>query len=281
MMSELVGDEKPDAHQAEVNARLWSSGRYLSDYAHSALQPAEALILARYREALTGRVLDVGCGAGRILAYLVSLDADAVGMDIGSRMVEHCRRRFPGVDIRLGDLGDLPATVEGPFDSVLLSDNVIDVFDDDQRRRVLRDVRDLLGPGGLLVFSAHNLASREGGLVPARPIGTGSRVIGLIRKVTDREISWLVRRLLSTPRRMLNRRRLARLQYRGSDHAVVNDDAHDFGLLHYYIGSVAQERQLSELGYQLIEVREFSGPIVPRGEEGQGGSLYYVAIVAS
>jgi hypothetical protein len=27
MMSELVGDEKPDAHQAEVNARLWSSGR--------------------------------------------------------------------------------------------------------------------------------------------------------------------------------------------------------------------------------------------------------------
>jgi SAM-dependent methyltransferase len=277
-MSELAGDAK----QAEVNAHLWSSGRYLSDYAHTALQPAEALILARYREALTGRVLDVGCGAGRILAYLVALDADAVGIDISSRMVEHCRRRFPGVDIRLGDLADLPATVEGPFHSVLLSDNVLDVFDDDQRRRVLRDVRDLLGPGGLLVFSAHNLASRDRATVSAAPpAGTGSRVVGLIRKVTDRQIGWLVRRLLSTPRRMLNRRRLGPLQYRGSDHAVVNDDAHDFGLLHYYIGSVAQQRQLSELGYRLIEVREFSGPAVPLGEEGQEGSLYYVAVVGS
>jgi SAM-dependent methyltransferase len=280
-MSESVGDARSDSHRADVNARLWSSGRYLSDYAHTRLQPAEVLILARYREALTGRVLDVGCGAGRILAYLVSLDADAVGIDISSRMVEHCRRRFPGVDIRVGDLADLPATVEGPFDSVLLTDSVLDVFDDERRRQVLSDLRDLLEPGGLLVFSTHNLTGWDGAGAAAAPAGGRSRLGGLMRKLADHEIGWLVRRVWSIPRRRLNRRRLGPLQYRAADHAVLNDEAHDFGLLHYYIGSVAQERQLSELGYRLIEVRELSGPAVPLGEDGHGTSLYYVATVTS
>lgn len=279
-MSEPVGDARSETHQAKVNARLWSSGRFLSDYGHNGLQPAEALILARYREALTGRVLDVGCGAGRILAYLVSLDADAVGIDISSRMVEHCRRRFPGTDIRLGDLADLPAAVEGPFDCVLLTDSVLDVFDDERRRRVLSDLRGLLGPGGLLVFSTHNLTGWDAAAA-AVPTGDRSRLGGLIRKLADQEIGWLIRRAWSIPRRRLNRRRLGPLQYRAGDHAVLNDEAHDFGLLHYYIGSVAQERQLSELGYRLIEVRELSGPAVPLGEEGHETSLYYVAIVAS
>ncbi|MGI8712457.1 MAG: methyltransferase domain-containing protein [Solirubrobacteraceae bacterium] len=271
--------EDRSAAQAAINAGVWASGRYLSSYDRASLQPAEALILARYREVMTGRVLDVGCGAGRILAYLVLLGADAHGIDISSRMVEHCARRFPRVDVRVGDLADLTASVEGPFDAVLLTDNVLDVFDDEQRRRSLADVRDLLAPGGLLVFSGHNLSHWDRASTPVVATVT-SRLLERTRDIAKREVGWLARAVLRFPVRRANRRRLAPLQYREDDHAIVNDAAHDFGLLHYYISRADQERQLSELGYRLIDVLEFSGPSVRSGEAGEGSSLYYVAAAA-
>jgi SAM-dependent methyltransferase len=262
--------------QAEINAKVWSSGRFLASYDSDSLQPSEALLLARYREALTGRVLDAGCGAGRILSYLVMLGADAHGIDISSRMVEHCRERFPGVDVRVGDLANLKATVTGPFDAIVLADNVIDVFDDQQRRAVLADVRDLLTPGGLILFSSHNLDSWDR-LAPKSPRGRATRVMEIAQHAAHRDVIWWIRSAVSFPNRRRNRRRLGPLQYREADHAVVNDAAHAYGLLHYYIGRTAQERQLSELGYRPIDVLEYHGPAVPPGQPGAAGSLYYVA----
>jgi SAM-dependent methyltransferase len=40
-----------------------------------------------------GRVLDIGCGAGRVMAYLQALGHDVVGIDIDPKLVELCRKR--------------------------------------------------------------------------------------------------------------------------------------------------------------------------------------------
>jgi SAM-dependent methyltransferase len=265
--------------QADLNAAVWRTGRLLSEYDNRRLEPAEVLILSRYREAFTGRVLDVGCGAGRILGYLIQLGADAHGVDISSAMVEHCRRQFPGVDIQVGDLAALSATVTAPFDVVLLSDNVLDVFDDADRRTVLAGVRSLLAPEGLAVFSSHNLAHWEGApdsaAAPSPP--RSSRLAFVARKLASRSVLWMLNAIVRLPRRRANRRRLAPLQYRATDHAVVNDAAHDYGLLHYYIRAADQQRQLEELGFVLQECLEFEGAIVPSGHDGAGPSLYYIA----
>jgi SAM-dependent methyltransferase len=260
------------AAQAELNRRLWSAGRFLETYDNPYLLPAESLILARYREALTGRVLDLGCGAGRILGYLVLLGADAHGVDISPQMVDHCRRRFPGTDVRVGDLADLKATVDGPFDAVLMFDNLIDVLDDAQRRRVLADLRALLAPGGLLVFSSHNLDQRD--QLAHTP---SSRVKEAALAAARRSPAAWVRAARGFPAGRRNRRRLGPLQYRDRDHAVVNDDVHNYALLHYYIGRVAQERQLADVGLALIEVLEDDGAAVPAGEAGHSPGLYYIA----
>lgn len=257
--------------QAEINAALWTSGRYLKDYDNVNLKPAETLILARYRDAITGRVLDLGCGAGRILGYLVLLGADAHGIDISPQMVEHCRRRFPGADVRVGDLADLRSSVEGQFDVVLMSDNLIDVFDDAQRRQVLGYTRGLLNPGGLLIFSSHNLDHWD--QAPARSGGVNDLIGAAVRR-SPAGWAWMVGDFIVGRR---NRRRLGPMQHREGDHAVVNDSAHHYSLLHYYIGRVGQERQLSELGLDLLDVLETAGPSVPPGEAGQSSSLYYVA----
>jgi SAM-dependent methyltransferase len=263
--------------QADLNAAVWSSGRFLSEYDNTRLEPAEVLILARNREAFAGRVLDVGCGAGRILGYLVALSSDVHGVDISSRMVEHCRDRFPGVDVRVGDLATLSQSVAGPFDAVLLSDNVLDVFEDAARRAVLADVRGLLAPGGLAVFSSHNLARWERAPDSGSEPAIWPRVSFVARKLASRSPLWMLDAAVRIPRRRANRRRLAPMQYRAADHAVVNDEAHDYGLLHYYISRADQERQLSELGFSLLDVLEFGGESVPPGDDGQGPSLYYVA----
>lgn len=68
----------------------------------------------RHGWSFSGRLLDVGCGIGRVS----SLASDYVGVDIAPAMVAHCQER--GLDARLIDgPGDLP---QGPFDrTVMLS----------------------------------------------------------------------------------------------------------------------------------------------------------------
>ena len=70
-----------------------------------------ALRLAR------GRVLDIGCGAGRVLLDLQERGFDVVGIDHSPGAVEVCRRR--GVrDVRVQGFEDVDESV-GRFDTVV------------------------------------------------------------------------------------------------------------------------------------------------------------------
>ncbi len=63
-----------------------------------------------------GPVLDVGCGPGHVTAHLAQLGLDASGVDLSPRMVEHARRRYPGLrfDVRSATELDLaPGSLGG------------------------------------------------------------------------------------------------------------------------------------------------------------------------
>ena len=260
--------------QAEVDSALWRSGERVIEYSNRSLRPVEVVILARYRERLSGRVLEIGCGAGRVLGYLVELGGDAAGIDIAPAMVDQCRRIYPTADVRVGDLRDLGVSIAGPFNAVLAMYNVLDVVDDVERRRVLSDIHEQLGAQGLLVFSSHNLAHAEGRSVDG-PVSGGSR--GKLLSKLDRPPHYFVDAARRLPRRIRNRRRLAPLQRREADHAILNDAALDYGLLHYYIDRDDQERQLSELGFELLECLDLEGRVVRPGNVGSSPELHYVA----
>jgi SAM-dependent methyltransferase len=245
----------------------------LTDYASRVLRPAEVLLLARYREAFSRRVLEIGCGAGRILGYLIQLGADAHGIDVSQEMVDYCRLVYPEADVTVADVGALHGRVEGPFDVVLAADNVLDVFDDSDRRRVLTDLRALIVPGGLLVFSSHNLYAADVRAPAPQPVRA------LLQRLIDRPLGDTIRAVPRIPRRIRNRRAHERLQYRAAGYAVLNDSAHDYALLHYYIRREDQARQLAELGYELVECLDVDGRQVGPGEGGRGSALYYVALV--
>lgn len=70
------------------------------------------------------RVLDLGCGTGRLLAALKP--SRGVGIDISPRMVEVARQKHPELEFRVGDVEDpgVITSLDGPFDVIVLSDTI-------------------------------------------------------------------------------------------------------------------------------------------------------------
>jgi SAM-dependent methyltransferase len=102
---------------------------YFSEYA--SWSPHEKKALKHVR----GRVLDIGCGAGRISLYLQELGHEVVAIDVSPGAVATSRRC--GVhDVRL-----MPITRIGPglgiFDSIILFGNNFGLFANERRTRWL------------------------------------------------------------------------------------------------------------------------------------------------
>jgi SAM-dependent methyltransferase len=250
--------------QVQVNEELWAGEDLVSHYTGRTLRAPEVMLLVRYREALAGRVLELGSGGGRLSGYLLDLAREFHGLDISPLMVAHCSRVYPGGRFELGDLRDLSRYAPGSFAVVFASFNVIDVLDDGERRRVLGDIRRMLADGGLLMMSSHNLAH-----APSIPKPT---------RLRTRHPLGVVRALARMPRRELNRRRLLALQRIEDDYAILTDEAHEYGILHYYIGRDAQERQLTECGFELLECLDLDGqPVRPGEQAAEHPELHYVA----
>ena len=91
------------------------------DYARLLAQgwPSDALdhqVLARFAAGLSGPVVEVGCGPGRMTGPLARLGVDVRGIDLSPEMIAEARRRHPDLDFRVGTMTalDLPdASVAG------------------------------------------------------------------------------------------------------------------------------------------------------------------------
>jgi SAM-dependent methyltransferase len=99
------------------------------------------VLYPRLVKRLTGRLLDVGCGIGDMVAFR----ANSVGVDINPRNVEYCRER--GLEAKVMDTDVLPFDDAG-FDSVLL-DNVLEHIV--EPAPLLREIRRVLRPGSRLL----------------------------------------------------------------------------------------------------------------------------------
>lgn len=101
-----------------------------------------------------GRVLDAGCGPGRLGGALHGWGHDVVGVDVDPVLIAAAEQDHPGPTWLVGDLAelDLPARgiTEG-FDVIVVAGNVMTFLAPSTRQAVLTRLHAHLGVGGRLV----------------------------------------------------------------------------------------------------------------------------------
>ena len=253
-----------DDVQESANDRLWSTKNFVRKYAHTQLRPAEATILQEFGADLTGRVLELGCGAGRVTGHMGELSDDVLGIDLSAQMVRAAREAYPAIGFEVGDVRDLECFADGSFDVVAGWCNIVDVLNVEHRDELHAQAQRLLSPSGLFLLSTHNLAGRD-----------------LIRKPTELRYGspvGLAVDLVRLPGSVRNRRRLRCHERTGDGYAILNDISHHYLALHYYVTRAAAEQQLADHGFDVLCCVGHDGARLADGDAAPASSdLHFVA----
>ncbi|MET9498401.1 class I SAM-dependent methyltransferase [Streptomyces sp. NPDC006552] len=140
---ELTGGTSGAQYAARFEA-LRRSGKDVHGEAAlcSALAPAGA------------RVLDAGCGTGRVMIRLAELGYDCVGIDLDASMLEVARAHAPHLPWFQVDLAEFDPAALGiapDFDLVVAAGNVLPLLTPGTEGAVVKRLAAALRPGGVLV----------------------------------------------------------------------------------------------------------------------------------
>jgi len=99
--------------------------------------------------AKTDRILDVGCGYGRVVNTLFNAGfTNVCGVDYASKMIDRGARCYPHLDLQTGSRPF--AFKDNTFDAVLLVAVLTCMVDDKEQKAMIREIQRLLRPGGIL-----------------------------------------------------------------------------------------------------------------------------------
>ncbi|GAB3305151.1 class I SAM-dependent methyltransferase [Luteimonas notoginsengisoli] len=228
-----------------INMRTMTNASVVAQYARpSELSAAEQATLARVAPLARDKpILDIGVGGGRTVEALRAISADYLGIDYSQDMVDACRQRFPGVRFDLADARAMSAVADDSIFLAVFSCNGIGMVSHADRLQILREVRRVLQPGGIFVFSTHNRNSpeyRRGFQFPQfqwtlHPLRAAVR---------------LSRFAAQTALRLRNRRRFRPHEVHADDYSVINDVCHHYGTMLYYVTLEKQRWQLEDAGFE-------------------------------
>ncbi|WP_010540461.1 class I SAM-dependent DNA methyltransferase [Dietzia alimentaria] len=104
------------------------------------------------------RILDVGCGQGRMGAYLYQRGHRVTGVDLDPYLIDRARESCPDAQWEVADLAD-DGWAQGPFDLAVSAGNVLAFVDPADRGAVLANL------AARLEADARDVENRPGRLV--------------------------------------------------------------------------------------------------------------------
>ncbi|MBM3983075.1 MAG: class I SAM-dependent methyltransferase [Planctomycetes bacterium] len=122
----------------------------------SALARADVTFCARAFPS-PGRLLDIGCGTGRLCAYFAPKGYECVGVDLSDEMLAQARANGPGATFVKANIAEPLPVPDGSFDyGACLFSTLGMVRGAEHRTRVLLNAFRALRPGATFVLHAHN-----------------------------------------------------------------------------------------------------------------------------
>lgn len=156
-----------------VDRGLWdyvSSERVAREYdtalAGTALLDFDVQFAQQYFPS-SGRLIDLGCGTGRLLVHFARYGFECLGVDLSETMLEEARRKAETESLRIdflnANLVELDPVPSARFDyAACLFSTLGMIRGSENRTRFLGHVRRILKPGGIFVLHAHNAQYKFG-----------------------------------------------------------------------------------------------------------------------
>ena len=108
------------------------------------------------------KVLDLGCGNGRLIKVLdkAGLKYDYLGIDFSEGLIDEAKKNFPDKNFMVLDMADIDFK-ENSFDLVLMGASFHHLTDKKQRQALLKKINYCLKLGGYLFMTNWNLWQRK------------------------------------------------------------------------------------------------------------------------
>ena len=139
--------QRTDAPRGDDYDARWQTLAASGQNVHGEADLIEALL----RASGGTRVLDAGCGTGRVAIELARRGFAVTGVDADPPMLAAARSKAPELTWLAADLTELADHVDAQFDLAALAGNVVIYLAPGSEQRVLTQVRDRLAADGLLV----------------------------------------------------------------------------------------------------------------------------------
>jgi SAM-dependent methyltransferase len=111
-------------------------------------------------ESLT-RILDFGCGSGRLTRQFTDLEkAQVFGTDYNRTLIDWSAAALPRIKFSHNELRP-PLEYESEFFDLIVARSVLTHLDSDLQREWIQEFRRILKPGGFLYFTVHGLISAQ------------------------------------------------------------------------------------------------------------------------
>lgn len=140
---------------------LYDQIAYYYDLTHADLTE-DIPLMVQYAQQANGRVLELGCGSGRLLFPLAQAGAEITGIDLSAAMLAQAQARLAaaptavGQRIRLHPMDMTQLALDGRFGLIIIPYNTLMHLDSAQLAATLKKAAAHLLPGGKLLIDLDN-----------------------------------------------------------------------------------------------------------------------------
>jgi len=106
------------------------------------------------------KILDVGCGNGRLLELFKDKDINYTGVDASEKLVDLARKKYPDNNFMVADNLNLPFPDDN-FDKVFSVAVLHTIPSEELRKKAISELKRVLKPGGLLIATVWDMWRKD------------------------------------------------------------------------------------------------------------------------